>query len=64
MPKKNLKHIHMILVWGSTLIISVKNSTLSNFLFKECFASKQFLENKELVAHHENTIHTVPQLTG
>ena len=45
MPEKNLKHIHMFLVWGSALIISVKNSTLSNFLFKECFASKQFLEN-------------------
>ena len=36
--------------WGSTLIISVKYSTLGNFLFKECFASEQFLENKELIA--------------
>ena len=49
MPEKKLK-CHMILVWGGTLIISVKNSTLSNFLFKEYFASKQFLENKELIA--------------
>ena len=38
----------MILVWGSTLIIYVKNSTLSNFLLKESFASKQFLENTQI----------------
>ena len=53
MPEKNSKHIHMILVWSGTLIISVKNSTLSTLsiiLFKECFASKQFLENKGLIA--------------
>ena len=50
----------MILVWGSTLIISlttVKNNASSSFLFKGCFASKQFLENKEPMVHHENTIH-------
>ena len=52
MPEKNSKHIHMILVWSGTLIIYVKNSTLSTLsisLFKECFASKQFLEIKGLL---------------